>query len=521
MRVNKSSSRNAIENPSRPGATPFPNFTLILLLVFVTSCDRSAEPTQGQALFDLHCSACHLPPDPGNIPREIWKKQVLPEMAIQMGYKGEDDDPLEVYSMEEELFGSGDTGSPATRINQQQWQAIQRFIMEQAPDSLPVDRLRSNRNSMPDQFTPNPLSIGQHRPAEIVSLQFNKTLGQFFIGDSQGRSDQWPLTAEQKLHFNSPITFQLQKDTNYYVLVVGFMNPSEEARGAMYRIGPKKTDTLAVSLHRPVNAKIVDLDNDGTDEVLICEFGNLTGQLSLLQPLKEKKPLLQLPGSIKVEITDLNGDGRKDIVVLASQGIEGIYALYQEGDLNFRLETLIELGPEYGSSWFQLVDYNADNHQDIVLVNGDNADFSIFPKGYHGLRLYLNDGKNRFEQKWFYPIYGATRVLAEDFDLDGDLDFAVLAFFPDFRNSPEEGFVYLENQSGSSFDFKSFTFPAVAYNRWLVMEKGDYDQDGDLDILLGANSLSIDRENFHLTRTGQPDQHKLLLLENNAVEQDQ
>ncbi len=35
--------------------------------------------------------------------------------------------------------------------------------------------------------------------------------------------------------------------------------------------------------------------------------------------------------------------------------------------------------------------------------------------------------------------------MARDFDGDGDLDLAVIAFFADYPKQPEEGFVYLEN----------------------------------------------------------------------------
>jgi len=36
-------------------------------------------------------------------------------------------------------------------------------------------------------------------------------------------------------------------------------------------------------------------------------------------------------------------------------------------------------------------DVNHDGWTDLVVVNGDNADFSIIPKAYHGVRVYLNN----------------------------------------------------------------------------------------------------------------------------------
>lgn len=148
------------------------------------------------------------------------------------------------------------------------------------------------------------------------------------------------------------------------------------------------------------------------------------------------------------------------------------------------------------------------------MTNGDNADYSIFLKPYHGIRLFLNDGTNAFDQKWFYPIYGATRVLAEDYDLDGDIDFAVTALFNDTKNSPEEGFVYLENLTPNQFEFQPYTFEGNFTDGWLTMAKGDYDNDGDIDIMLGSFKVKGLRKTNSLFKSKEKSSIKLLLLEN-------
>jgi hypothetical protein len=85
-------------------------------------------------------------------------------------------------------------------------------------------------------------------------------------------------------------------------------------------------------------------------------------------------------------------------------------------------------------------------------TNGDNGDYPAVLKPHHGVRIYLNDGKNAFEEHYFFPLNGAFKALAEDFDLDGDLDIAVISMFPDFEGRPEEGFVYLENKGEMQFN---------------------------------------------------------------------
>lgn len=74
--------------------------------------------------------------------------------------------------------------------------------------------------------------------------------------------------------------------------------------------------------------------------------------------------------------------------------------------------------------------------------------------------------------------------MAYDFDQDGDVDIAAISFFPDFEKAPEESFVYFENQG--NFQFTPRTFEASPSGRWLTLEMGDVDGDGDMDLLLGS-----------------------------------
>ena len=99
----------------------------------------------------------------------------------------------------------------------------------------------------------------------------------------------------------------------------------------------------------------------------------------------------------------------------------------------------------YGSSSFELDDFNHDGFKDILYTCGDNGDYTgNVLKNYHGVYIYLNDGKNNFTQKYFFPIHGCYKAIARDFDKDGDLDIAAISYFPDLKNQPQESFVYLE-----------------------------------------------------------------------------
>ncbi len=493
-----------------------------LLLGFISllawaSCLDSREQKVTTALqYQAYCGSCHAVPDPSNLPKSIWEEYVLPEMAVKMGFNQAS--PLDILAMEKEVYANEDNASVfKSGIDSATWQQIHDYILSQAPDSIPVDGRRANRNLGLTQFQATPLFLDEHQAGGITHIGFERGDDQFVIGDSYGKLYTWPESADKSLRFQSPVISSQQKEGEVYVTEIGYMAPGEQTLGAVYRMGSETRDTLVRGLRRPVYTQVADLNEEGEAEILICEFGDQHGELSMLVSTAgkyEKRTLLPVPGTIKVEIEDMNHDGKKDIVVLASQGNEGIYFLYQENNLQFKAKQVIELGPEYGSSWFELIDYNGDGHLDIVLANGDNADYSVFLKPFHGLRLFMNDGNDGFEETWFYPIYGATRVLTEDYDLDGDLDFAVMAFFPDFGTPHDESFVFLENVDPGQYRFQAHTCEASSLGRWLVMEKGDVDEDGDMDIMLGSFLLPLAKEHDDIMDRWRDEKINLLFLEN-------
>ena len=106
--------------------------------------------------------------------------------------------------------------------------------------------------------------------------------------------------------------------------------------------------------------------------------------------------LLDRPGAVRAEVRDFNGDGRPDILVLMSQAREAFHLFLTQGAGRFKMETLLEQPPSWGYVGFELADFDRDGHPDLLVANGDNGDFSLPLKNYHGVRVYLNDGTNHF-----------------------------------------------------------------------------------------------------------------------------
>ena len=210
----------------------------------------------------------------------------------------------------------------------------------------------------------------------------------------------------------------------------------------------------------------------------------------------------------------MNNDGKLDLITMTSQAKESVIIFYQTDDLAFIADKVLEFSPVYGSSWFELVDYNQDGFLDIITVNGDNADKSYVHKPYHGMRIHLNDGMNNYTETFFYPLNGATRLISHDFDGDGDIDFGLISTFPDYSKSPQLSFVYLENEDAEKYHFKTNVLENPNIGRWFLMDKGDIDKDGDMDILLSSFTYTFTPVPSNLSKQWSESNTDVLILEN-------
>ncbi len=405
-------------------------------------------------------------------------------------------------------------------ISEDDWQSIVNYFSNNAPDSLLIENPIT-----PDtlqQFDVSEVRLPVKHVPLITLVKFDSARKQLFVGDRFSKLYQLnnKFTLTDSIVTPSPASdIILRPRATPLILTMGIMDPNEQDAGRLsaWNTNNDSLTMMIDSIKRPVHATFADLDRDGDNDYVISAFGNFGGSLDAYEDKGSagftKHRIHFLPGTRKTIVRDLNADGLPDLVALITQGDEQITAYINEGNFKFSTKILLRFPPVYGSSYFDLADMNSDGHEDIVYSNGDNSDYSTILKPYHGLRIFLNVGKDKFSESWFHPMHGAFQFVVRDFDHDNDLDIAAISFFPDFSLQPEQSFLYFEN---NNLQFRASTTPLASNGRWIVMETADFDEDNDEDIILGALDFNIQvpQQTFIHWREKNT---SLLVLQNNQI----
>jgi hypothetical protein len=267
--------------------------------------------------------------------------------------------------------------------------------------------------------------------------------------------------------------------------------------------------TLLKNIGRVADVQACDFRGVGKLDLVVAEFGWFkTGRVLYLEnhttnwshPDFKVRVLDQRHGAIHVPVGDIDGDGRPDFVALISQEHETIVAFLNQGDGTFRKETIFTgPHPAYGSSGIQLVDLNGDGKLDVLYTNGDVMDPPYILKPYHAIQWLENRGRFPFVHHPITPMFGVHRAVAADFRGIGKLDIAAVCYlpgdrFPMRRPLRLDSVIYLEQTAPGEFARHSLETITCDH---VTCAAGDLFGTGKIDLVTGA--LVFDRAEHALT----------------------
>lgn len=466
------------------------NAAVLVSLVTFLSCTPSTTELSGEELVAKYCTGCHLPPVPGQLPKENWPF-VLKWMGNYLGFRDTGGALGGIVNIDiipdKEIISSGD------------FSKIENYFLSKS-------KPREEMFSSPQKYEPTTLfnaenSIKGVAKGEFISMvQFDPHSGYTFVGfgtESDKRLEmynkQFGRVADYKMK-SEPIHVA-PLDPGFRLSLIGDFS-FDKGEGEVFEVRPGKFGRpnvrhLITGYNRLTQSLAADFNQDGRQDLLLVGFGQgHIGRTSVVHQLEngmygDEKILLNEAGSLCAEIRDFDGNGYPDIMLLVAQEYQELLLFLNQGEGQFEKKLLHKEAAGFGYNHFALADFNGDDKIDVVTSNGNNMEILEAPlKPHHGIRILLNQGGLTWKEEYFFPMHGAIKSIADDFDQDGDVDIAAIGFYPDWNEETPTTFVYLQNNGG--LEFTASTLPDEHWGRWLVMDSGDINGDGYQDLILGA-----------------------------------
>jgi hypothetical protein len=185
-------------------------------------------------------------------------------------------------------------------------------------------------------------------------------------------------------------------------------------------------------------------------------------------------------------VGDINNDGNEDFYIGGAKNQSGLlYLNLGDGKVALSIQKSFEKDALFEDTTATFFDANGDGNLDLMIGSGGNE---IGEQNNYKVRLYLNNGKGTFEPaaKKLPPLRKNIAVIAPyDFDNDGDIDVFVGArsLVATYGVNPSHQF--LENNGDGTF---SDTTEKVAYdvkNAGMITHAiwKDIDKDGKKDLM--------------------------------------
>lgn len=235
-----------------------------------------------------------------------------------------------------------------------------------------------------------------------------------------------------------------------------------------------------------------DYDNDGDLDILLTGFTTDAKYISKIYrnnngQFEEMKSELEGVSFGSVAWGDFDNDGDLDILLTGKSTVGDVSIIYCNNDTSFdRLDTNLP-GVRFGSvAWG---DYDNDLDLDILLIGYNSSTISYITK------VYRNDNGNFVDANINLPNIRRGSAAWGDYDNDSDLDILLTG------ETPTEYISKIYRNNDGQFEDIGAGLTGVTYGSaaW-----GDYNNDGNLDILLtGQDSSNVKVSKIYRNNHGQ------------------
>ncbi len=464
----------------------------------VATADSEIDETAIRTL----CGACHLFPPPEILPRVIWPKEIERMYALA-GL----DATMTEYPPAEMTLSFYQKHAPAELT-------LAPSYAQLGPGSLRVEAFGVRPGDVPPTPAIAYLKFAHVLGNELPDLLACDMRHGVVLLHQLARPDE-PVRVVGRVPFPAHVEVADLDGDGFDDLLVadlGSFLPEDHRKGRVVWLRGRPNHqfepvTLLDRVGRVADVRAADIDADGDLDLAVAIFGwRSTGQVVLLENIGEAdedgvpyfEPIVldPRPGAIHVPVVDLDGDGRLDVVAVLSQQFETVMAYLQRDDWDFEPRILFAAPhPDWGSAGIEVVDLDGDGDLDVVAVNGDTLDNSVL-KPFHGVYWLENQGTYPFTFHSLATLAGATKVRTADLDGDGDLDVAASSFLPQFPMATSrkplnlESLIWIEQTAPRRFERHSLE---TLHCDHPSLEVGDYDGDGDVDLVTGNFAVSPEK----------------------------
>ncbi len=445
----------------------------------------------GKELVDIHCTRCHLAPNPVDLPKELW-----PVALHWMGnYVGMQGDEFADFSVEPADYETGDDYTksyalvdtegnrngirifnkwvlPEPSMMKAEWLQIREyFVVNARPKSDMI--IRRSKQPLITGFTPSIPPLDLEPNGLIFTTLVDEDNRRLYVG--RGVLDDWVAGGRPGFEGSDDLlAFDLNngRRVGYSKLATDPMDleltatgvrvsthgefPIEYGNGRAQIIDWEGFDSeqprarmLVNGIHRITQHHTHDLNDDGLDDILITGFGdgilqNAGGRLSVFW---------QTPG-------------------YADQW-QSAPAEIPSGPLQGALRETVLL-QRAGMISSAIADFDRDGLPDILVLTA---------QAQQQVLLFINQGDESFtehEVLEYTPSFGGISLEVADFNDDGHMDFLLMngnnVEMVTLR--PQHGLRIYESNGDLTFT-QRFSYPMHGATKSVI---NDFDSDGDLDI---------------------------------------